>query len=103
MPRPKKLPGVPTWEPWQAPAWEKPDAAALQALARGDADSGQQLRALKFIVETIAGTYDDSFRPGVDGARLSDYAMGKRYVGLQIVKLIKTNLGAFSDAPTEQG
>lgn len=99
----KKLPGVPTWEPWQAPKWEIPDAAAVQALARGKASSDQQQRALKFIVETVAGTYDDSFRPGPDGQRLTDYAAGKRHVGLQLIKLIAVNLGAFKDKPSEQG
>lgn len=102
MPR-KKLPGIPTWEPWQAPAWELPDAAAIQALARGTASADQQQRALKFITEVLAGIYDDSFRPGTDGARLTDYALGKRHVGLQIVKLTQLNLAAFKDKPSEQG
>lgn len=94
--------GAPRWEPWVAPLWDLPDAAALQAVARGEADGAQQICALKFIVEMIAATYDGSFRPGADGDRVTAFAEGKRYVGLQIVKLVKVNLGAFKDTPSEQ-
>lgn len=64
---------------------------ALQALQRGDATGDQMQRALKWIVG-CAGTYDLSFRPGQDGERESSFAEGKRFVGLQIVKLLKINL-----------
>jgi hypothetical protein len=102
MPRPKKALGVPEWEPWKPAAWDVPDAAAIQALQRGDATADQQQRALKFIVNTLAGTYDGSFRPGPDGERVTSFAEGKRHVGLQIVKLANISLSAFKKAPGEQ-
>lgn len=49
-----------------------------------------QQRALRWIIERAAGTYDQSFTP--DSPRLTDFAEGRRFVGLQIVKLLKINL-----------
>lgn len=60
---------------------------------RGDADKGKQQRALKFIIENICGTHDVSYRPGgEDGRRDTDFAEGRRFPGLQIVKFLKLNL-----------
>lgn len=101
MPRPK-IPGAPTFDPWKPAAWEPPDAAAIQALQRGDASADQQKRALTFIVNTLAATYDCSFRTGVDGDRVSAFAEGKRFVGLQIVKICNLNLSALRKQPGEQ-
>ena len=103
MPPRKKPADAPQWEPWKPSAWNLPDAAAIQALQRGDATADQQQRALKFIVNTLAGTYDGSFRPGPDGERVTAFAEGRRHVGLQIVKLANLALGAFKDKPSEQG
>lgn len=99
---PRKVPGAPQFEPWKPAVWEIPDAAAIQALQRGDASADQQQRALKFIVNTLAGTYDGSFRAGADGDRVSAFAEGKRHVGLQIVKLANISLAAFKKQPGEQ-
>jgi hypothetical protein len=98
----KKPAGIPEWEPWKPSPWEIPDAAAIQALSRGDATADQQKRALTYIVHTLAATYDGSFRPGPDGERVTAFAEGKRHVGLQLVKLVNINLGAFKDKPREQ-
>ncbi len=73
-------------------AYELPDASAIQALQRGDATPEQQQRALKWIIENACGTYDMSYRPGEEGRRDTDFAEGKRFVGSQIVKLLKLNL-----------
>jgi hypothetical protein len=102
MPQRKKLPGLPSWEPWKPAEWDIPDAAAIQALQRGDATPDQQRHALQYIVNALAATYDDPFRPGVDGSRSTDYACGRRFVGLSIVKLANINLSAFKKAPGEQ-
>jgi hypothetical protein len=81
--------------PWKAIPYELADADAIQALMRGDADKGKQQRALKFIIENICGTYDVSFRPGgEEGRRDTDFAEGRRFTGLQIVKFLKLNLSA---------
>lgn len=98
----RKVPGAPVLEPWKPSPWDLPDAAAIQALQRGDADADQQRRALTFIVNTLAATYDCSFRTGVDGDRVSAFAEGKRFVGLQIVKLCNLSLSALRKQPGEQ-
>jgi hypothetical protein len=102
LPTRKKLPGAPQWEPWKPADWTVEDAGAIQALQRGDASADQQQRALTYIVNTLAGTYDDSFRPGVDGDRLTAYAAGRRFVGLSIVKLCNLKLSAFKKGQSEQ-
>lgn len=76
---------------WKPAKWELPDAYAIQALWRGDASKDMQQRALKWIMETVCCTYDLSYRPG-DSSRDTDFAEGKRYVGLQIRKMIVMNL-----------
>jgi hypothetical protein len=81
--------------PWRPVPYELADADALQALMRGDADKGKQMRALNFIINTIAGTYDEPYRPGAEeGSRDTTFALGRAYVGRQIVKLLKLNLSA---------
>lgn len=81
--------------PWRPVHYELADADALQALMRGDADAGKQQRALKFIIENLCGTYEVSYRPGAEeGRRDTDFAEGRRFPGLQIVKLLKLNLSA---------
>lgn len=77
--------------PWKPAAWELADAGAIQALARGDATKDQQGRALKWVIESASAAYDMSYRPG-DSSRDTDFAEGRRSVGLQIVKLLKMNL-----------
>jgi len=79
--------------PWKPVEYELADAGALQALYRGDATKEQQQRALKYIIESIAGTYEFSYRPGgQDGDRDTAFALGRVFVGQQIVKLLKLNL-----------
>lgn len=80
--------------PWQPPSYTDRDIAAIQALARGDASPDQQTHALRFIVETICCCYDMSFRPGVEGDRDTAFAEGRRFVGLQLVKMTKLNVAA---------
>lgn len=62
---------------------------ALRALADGKASAGQQQAALKWIIEQAAKAYDVSYRPGADGDRETAFAEGRRFVGLQIVKVMK--------------
>jgi len=82
----------PARQPWHPAEWEIPDAAALQAMSRGDATPEQQRRALAWIINHAAMTYDETFVPGQ--ADVSDFLAGRRNVGTQIVKLLKvqTNL-----------
>lgn len=79
------------WQPWHPAAWSERDAAAIQALAAGTANEGQQQRALAWIINNAAQTYDEPFVPGSDDIRC--YLLGRRSVGQQIVKLMKVKLG----------
>jgi hypothetical protein len=88
--KPKPARPISRAKAWYPPVWETADAGALQALARGEAMPHQQQRALDFIVKTLAGTYDMSYRPESD--RDTTFAEGRRFVGLQIVKFLNLNL-----------
>lgn len=85
---PGRLRGDAAWLPWR---WEDdvPGAAAVQAVADGRADADAQQLAIKTIVEKLCATYDMSYSP--DSERDSAFAEGKRFVGLQIAKLIRLN------------
>lgn len=69
------------------PTYEVADVEAFQALARGDCPAHLQQRALRWVIENAAATYDLSFRPGSE--RETCFAEGRRFVGLQIVKMLK--------------
>ncbi len=74
-------------------AYVDADAAAIQALAAGNANEGQQQRALKWIIEIAGGAYNMSFYPGEEGRRDTDFAEGRRFVANSIIKLTKLPLG----------
>lgn len=77
--------------PWASIPAEPADFYAIQALANGNANDGQQQRAIAFIVNVLCGTYDLSYRPGeLAGERDTAFAEGRRFVGLQLVRLMKT-------------
>lgn len=78
-------------EPWHPPAYEIADLRAVQALARGEASAEQQQRALDWIVSRAAQTYDEPFFP--DNPRVTDYLLGRRSVGLALVKLTRLKAG----------
>lgn len=68
------------------PPWDTADVEAFQALQRGDASAHLQRRALDWLINKAAATYDQSFSP--DDERLTSFAEGRRFVGLQVVKLL---------------
>jgi len=61
----------------------------VQALASGTASADQQKRALKWLIENAAGTYDLEYR---SDARDHAFTSGRRFVGLQVVKLLHLNV-----------
>jgi hypothetical protein len=79
--------------------WELADAAALQALSEGTADAEQQKRVLKWWINQCATTYDLSYRPG--DTHDTAFAEGRRFCGLQTVKLIKVNIAAMRRGETK--
>ena len=62
------------------------DAYAIQALFRGEADPIQQQRAIDWIIRVASKTHDHHY---FDSQRDTDFALGKQFVGLQILKLSK--------------
>ena len=71
--------------------YETADVAALQALQRGDATPDQQARALKWVIEQAAGTYEFNYYPT---ERDTAFALGRCFVGQQTIKLLRLNLSA---------
>lgn len=82
---------LPKESPLQPTKYEDSHAAAIQALMHGIANEGQQQLALKFIIEKMCATYDEPYRP--DSDRDTTFALGKRHVGMEIVKLTKVKMG----------
>ena len=76
-------------QPWEVPpSIDDADIFAIQALARGIANEGQQRRAYEFIVDGLCETDRISFTPGGDhGARVTAFAEGKRWIGLQLRRI----------------
>jgi hypothetical protein len=78
---------------WLPVPWDLADASAIQAMARGDADPDQQRRALRWIIIDACQTDEPSYCPGGEEAkRDTDHHEGRRWVGLQIRKLMNVAL-----------
>lgn len=77
---------------WAPPPYRRADARALQAIAVYAAGGDQAptaadcKRAMDWIVNVAAATYDEPFRAGQQDA--VNYMLGRRSVGLAIVKLL---------------
>lgn len=74
-------------QPWHPTPYNEAITNAIKAVNAGVANSGQQQHVIKWIIETLCGTYDLSYRPNSD--RDTVFAEGKRFVGQQIVKQLK--------------
>lgn len=79
--------------PYTPAPYTDADVAALQALQRGEATPEQQKRALEWIVNAAANTYDLEYRTE---PRDHAFCSGRRFVGLQIVKMLKLSLAALN-------
>lgn len=104
------------WRPWKpvevnetpvvGPGFlNKADAMAIKAMAEGEATAEQQKRALDAIIYRVACTDDLSFRADDHGGeRDGAFAEGKRYVGLQLKKLVATRIDILlgQDKPTRK-
>lgn len=65
------------------------EAGAIQALSTGTANEGQQRRALNWIIEEACGMRYWAYK---DSQRETDIALGRHFVGQQIVGLLKINI-----------
>ena len=76
--------------PWHLMRLDDADIFAVQAVAQGVANEAQQQRAYDLIVRTLCETDRMTFWPGgEDGRRATDFAEGKRWVGLQLRRIEK--------------
>lgn len=67
---------------------------------RGDCPPHLQQRAINFIMFDLCGIRDLSYRPGgEEGRRDTDFAEGKRFVGLQIGFLLKMKVNKEGEQP----
>jgi len=74
---------------WLPADYTPANIEAIKAVYRGDADAFQQRQVLDWIINNAAGAYELSFRSDADGGeRETAFAEGRRFVGMQIVKLV---------------
>lgn len=89
MPKPKSLKPL-TQQLGSTPAKPTVSAAtAMQALASGVANEGQQKTALKWILDEACGDPVWAYR---ESQRETDIALGRQFVAQQIVGLIRVNV-----------
>ena len=77
--------------------YDVPVVAAVQALSRGEATPDQQKQFLNWCINHAAGTYNQSFQEA--GDRETVFAEGRRFVGLQLVKLLHLSTNALRKVP----
>ncbi len=84
-------------KPFHPYKWENDvnGVRAIQALAVGNATEGQQRQALETIFQ-ICGLDDLSFDP--ESTHDTAFAEGKRFVGLQVLKLSKLSSTLLQEA-----
>lgn len=70
------------------------DAEAIQSLTRGEADADQQKRALRWILEGACGLPIWAYR---ETQRETDIALGRQFVGQQIVGLQRVNISKLKE------
>jgi hypothetical protein len=74
---------------WKPPGYTIEELDAVRALANGKASETEQILALDWIIKGAANAYGLSYRSESDGGdRETAFAEGRRFVGLQMVKLI---------------
>lgn len=72
--------------PYAPAIYEAQHVSAVQLLQQGECPPHLQQEFLRWLIEDVARTYDQSFR--VD-PYLTTFAEGKRYVGNTCVKMLK--------------
>jgi len=80
---------VPEPVPYMPAEWDPPSVGALQALQRGNATADQQKLALDWIINNACDTFGLEYRTD---PRAHAFCSGRRFVGLQIIKMLKLSL-----------
>lgn len=86
--------------PWLPVPTSDRAAALLKAMQRGECPPDGQQWVLRWIIEEVCGTYDWAYRPGA-GDRDTNIALGRQFVGQQIVKHLNVNLNRIRPEPSE--
>ena len=88
----RKKPGHQRWHPTED--YSARDIRAIQAVAQGIGSEDDQRVAIDWIITKAAQTYDEPFVAGGDDVRC--YLLGRRSVGLAIVKMLNLKPDLFS-------
>lgn len=84
---------LPTAFPWLPPAHDEAVVEAMRAFHAGKANAGQQQMVWRYLMYVTGASeefQDLSFRPDEKGGRrATDFAEGKRFVGMMIRKLLR--------------
>ena|SRR5690349_20367096 len=88
--RPKQAPKV-----WHPPTYDIDDIRAIQALAQSD--NPLYRRALDWIINKAAATYDNGFVADDINGRVGAFVDGRQFVGQQIIKLMKLKPDLFRE------
>jgi hypothetical protein len=96
-PRPPRQPDGPE----KLPPTENADIFAIQAVAKGIANEAQQKRAFEFIVSMLCET--DRMTFWRDSIRLTDFAEGKRWVGVQLRRYVRLRPQHDTEIPPSNG
>lgn len=87
----KPISWKPKKDPWNPPDYDDEVVYAIRAMNTGTASDGQQKLAWSWLMY-VTGAGDEfadmSFRPGPTGERDTVFAEGKRFVGLQMRKML---------------
>lgn len=106
----KRSPASPKHELWHPPAYTDMDIRAIQSLALfahtaitppdpanpiQPPSASEVKRALDWIINMAAATYDNGFTGDDPGGRIGAFMDGRQFVGQQIIKLMKLKPGLF--------
>lgn len=94
---------LPKPQPWLPPDHDDEVVGAVRAIEHGNANSAQQQTFWRYLMYVTAATEefaDLSFRPDDKGGkRATDFAEGKRFVGLMIRKLLRPEFTPKPESP----
>jgi hypothetical protein len=75
--------------PYAPVPWTDADALSIKALRNGEASPAQQIRAIEWIIGKAAGKDEFHYYPS---ERDTIFALGRAFVGQQIVKMIHLDM-----------
>jgi len=70
------------------PKLTRQEHVALKAVAKGEADEGQQTLAISALIKKICVTHDQAYIPGDD--RATAFVCGRQFCGYKLLKFINT-------------